>query len=364
MGFAGIEINGAEPFDIKVNNEDFYKRVLAQGSLGLGESYMDGWWDSEALDETIFRAVRAGGEKLISKNLINAIHLLKSKIFNLQTKSASKQVTRRHYDIGDDLYMAFLDPYSQYTCAYFKETDNLNIAQEKKMDLICRKIHLKPTDRVLDIGCGWGGLARWMAEKYGCFVTGINLAKGQAAYARQHIKNPLVQILNMDYRDIPSKLNGKFDKITSIGMMEHVGYKNHRKLMEIVRHMITDDGLFLLHHCAHDSTMTTAEPWIQKYIFPGSVLPSLVQIAKSAEKLFVMEDWHNLAAHYDLTLMAWNKNFEAAWPRFKDRYGERFYRMFRYYLLACAGGFRARDMELWQMVFSPKGIVGGYAQVR
>ena len=360
---ADIKINGNRPWDIKVLDERFYNRVLSQGALGLGESYMDGWWDSDALDETIFRAIRAGGEELISKNVTTAIHVIKSKILNLQTKIKSKDVTKEHYDIGDDLYMAMLDPYSQYTCAYFKDTNDLNVAQEKKMDLICRKIHLKPTDEVLDIGCGWGGFALWMAEKYGCKVTGINLAEGQVRYAKNHIKNSNVEILNMDYRDIP-RFQRKFDKVTSVGMMEHVGYKNHRKLMENVKEVIKPSGLFLLHHCAVDKSMTTSNQWTTKYIFPGAILPSMAQIAKSAEGLFVMEDWHNIGAHYDPTLMAWYKNFETAWPQLKDHYGERFFRMFRYYLLTSAGGFRARDLELWQTVFSPEGIVGGYQSVR
>ena len=361
---ADVKINGDRPWDIKVLDERFYDRVLSQGTLGLGESYMDSWWECEKLDEMICRVLRVGGENLVSKNLLIILHVIKAKIFNLQTKKGAKKVTLEHYDIGDDLYMAFLDPYSQYTCAYFKDTDDLNKAQENKMDLICRKIQLKSTDRVLDIGCGWGGFARWMAEKYKCSVVGINLAKGQVEYAKKHISTPLVEIRNMDYRDVPKLVSGKFDKVVSIGMMEHVGYKNHRTFMKVVREMIKPDGLFLLHHCARDTSSSTAEPWIEKYIFPGAVTPSPLQLTKSFEGIFVLEDWHNMGAHYDPTLMAWYKNFEKSWPKFKNEYGHRFFRMFRYYLLAFAGAFRARDMHLYQTVFSPNGVIGGYESVR
>ncbi len=364
LSSADVKINGNRFFDIQVNDERFYDRIISQGTLGIGESYMDGWWDCKDLAEMMFRTLRAGGHATFSKTLVNLLHVIQAKLLNSQTRDRSKKVTDEHYDVGDDLYMALLGPYSQYTCAYFKDTDDLGRAQENKMDLICRKIQIKSTDRVLDIGCGWGGLAKWMAEKHGCNVTGINLAKGQVEYANKHISDPRVNILNMDYRDIPEKIEGKFDKIVSVGMLEHVGYKNHRIFMETIKKVLTPEGLLLLHCCARDISGTIVEPWIEKYIFPGAIVPSPTQLTKAFEGLFVLEDWHNIGAHYDPTLMAWMKNLDAAWPRFKEHYGERFYRMFRYYLLGCAGAFRARDMELWQTVYSHNGLVGGYNSVR
>jgi len=361
---ADIKINGERPWDIQVHNEKLYDRILSKGTLGIGESYMDGWWDCEALDEMIYRVLRFSDRSFLSKNLTNLLLYLKSQFFNLQTKSEAKKVTNYHYDISDDLYMSFLDPYSQYTCAYFKDTTDLNKAQENKMDLICRKIQLKSTDRVLDLGCGWGGLAKWMAEKHGCRVIGINLAKGQVEYVQKHISNPLVEIINMDYRDVGNVLKGKFDKVVSIGMMEHVGYKNYRKMLKIVRKYLKEDGIFLLHTIGGNNSVKSGNAWLNKYIFPNGMLPSVNQISRSCEGLFVLEDWHNFGAYYDLTLMAWYKNFDKSWPKLKDRYSERFYRMFRYYLLLCAGSFRAREMELWQIVLSPKGVLGGYTAVR
>jgi cyclopropane-fatty-acyl-phospholipid synthase len=357
---ADIRINGNRPWDIKVHDERLYDRVLAKGTLGFGEAYMDAWWDCERLDEMICRVLKARLRGAISKNFTNALHILRSKILNLQTESRSMKVADEHYGLDNDLYGAFLDPYRQYTCAYFKDVKDLDAAQEKKMHLICDKLKLKPSDRVLDMGCGWGGMAKWIASHYGCHVTGINISHEQVVFAREFTKGLPVEIIESDYRDVA----GTYDKILAIGLMEHVGYKNHRILMEKVKKLLSPDGLFILHCCGRNDSATTVEPWIEKYIFPGGVMPSTVQISKASEGLFVMEDWHNFGQYYDKTLLAWWKNFDAAWPAFKKKYKERFYRMFRYYLLSCAGAFRARDIQLWQVVFSGRGVEGGYESVR
>jgi cyclopropane-fatty-acyl-phospholipid synthase len=240
LSAADVKVNGDRPWDIRVHNGDFYDRVLGQGTLGLGESYMDAWWDCDALDEMMARTLKAGGEKLISRNWVNAVQVVKAKFLNLQTRRGARKVAEQHYDIDDRLYMSFLDPYNQYTCGYFKNADkhDLERAQQDKMDLICRKIKLKPTDRVLDIGCGWGGLAKWMAETYGCNVVGITISQRQVDYAHGHIHDPNVEILNMDYRDVAAKVPGKFDKVVSIGMVEHVGWKNHRAFYEVARSVL------------------------------------------------------------------------------------------------------------------------------
>lgn len=357
---ADVKINGERPWDIRVHDERLYDRVIAKGTLGFGEAYMDGWWDAEDIAGMIYRLLRGQVESAVSRNLSNAIHVLRSKVLNLQTERRSKKVAREHYDLGNDLYMAFLDPYNQYTCGYFKDTDDLNVAQEQKLDLICKKLQLKPSDRVLDIGCGWGGFAKWAAEHYGCHVTGISISDEQIAHAKQFTAGLPVDILKMDYRD----LAGTYDKVLICGMIEHVGYKNYRTIMRTVRDHLADDGLFLLHTIGRSDSATTVEPWIEKYIFPNSMAPSPEQIGHAMSGLFVMEDWHNFGAYYEPTLLAWWKNFNEAWPRFRDRYGERFYRMFRYYLLSCAGAFRARDLQLWHVVLSKNGVPGVYPSVR
>lgn len=361
-----VRVNGDRPWDIQVHDGRFYDRVLAQGTLGLGESYMDGWWDCDALDEMTARALKAGGEQAIARNWTNALQVLKSRLLNLQTRRGARRVALRHYDIGDQLYMSFLDPYGQYTCAYFKDVPpgDLDRAQQAKMDLICRKIKLRPTDRVLDIGCGWGGLARWMAERHGCRVVGVNIADGQVAYARKHTPSPAVEILRMDYRDLPAAMPGAFDKVVSVGMAEHVGRKNYRTYFDAVRRALRPDGLFLLQTCAQDASRGATDPWIDRYIFPGGEIPSPAQLSTAFDGRFVLEDWHSMGAHYDHTLMAWWRRFDGAWPRFRERYGDRFHRMFRYYMLSCAGAFRARQMQLHQVVLSPDGVRGGYVPER
>jgi cyclopropane-fatty-acyl-phospholipid synthase len=270
------------------------------------------------------------------------------------------RVAHEHYDLSPELYMSFLDPYNQYTCGYFKNTDDLNVAQEQKLDLMCKKLQLTKGDRVLDIGCGWGGFAKYAAEHYGAKVTGITLSKEQLEYAKGLTKGLDVELRLQDYRD----LNGTFDKILICGMIEHVGYKNYREIMEVVERNLADDGLFLLHTIGYSRSVHATDPWIDKYIFPGGMPPSITQIGKSIERLFLVEDVHNFGAYYDKTLMAWFRNFDAAWPKFRAQYGERFYRMWKYYLLSCAGAFRARDIQLWQIVLSKKGVPGGYTSVR
>jgi cyclopropane-fatty-acyl-phospholipid synthase len=357
---ADVKINGDRPWDIRVHDERLYDRVIAKGTLGFGEAYMDGWWDADDLSGMIYRILRTNAEGEIAKNLRNALHVLRSRLLNLQTEYRSRKVAREHYDLGNDLYLSFLDPYNQYTCGYFKNTDDLNVAQEQKLDLICRKLRITSSDRVLDIGCGWGGFAKWAAERYGCRVTGISISDEQIAYARKFTAGLPVDILKLDYR----RLTGTYDKVLICGMIEHVGYKNYRTIMRTVREHLADDGMLLLHTIGRNSSATTVDPWIEKYIFPNSMAPSPEQIGGAINGLFVLEDWHNFGAYYEQTLLAWWKNFDAAWSKFKERYGERFYRMFRYYLLSSAGAFRARDLQLWQVVLSKNGVPGGYESVR
>jgi len=357
---ADVKINGNRPWDIKVLDDRFYNRVIKQGTIGLGESYMDGWWECSALDEMIFKVLKFIDISFLYRNFWATWGVLKSKILNLQTKTRGEKVARRHYNLGNDLYSSFLDPYLQYSCGYFKNTENLNKAQEQKLDLICKKLQLKSTDKVLDIGCGWGGFAKYASEHYGCHVTGITISKEQAEYAKTFTENLNVDIHLMDYRDIKEK----YDKVVSVGMFEHVGFKNYRNFFKIVSNNMNENGIFLLHTIGRNKSITITDPWFEKYIFPNSMTPSQKQIAESYEKIFVMEDWHNFGQYYDKTLLSWWKNLDASWHKLKDKYGERFYKMFRFYLLSSAGSFRARNIQLWQIVLSPHGLVGGYKSIR
>lgn len=345
---AGVEVNGKQPWDIQVHNEKLYERVLSQGSLGLGEAYMEQWWDCERIDLFIEKILRA-------KQYANATTLpllllaIKARFLNLQSRKGARTVIDKHYDLSNELYMSFLDTYNQYTCGFFQETHDLDKAQEQKLDLICQKLYLKKTDRVLDIGCGWGGFAKFASEKYGCTVVGITLSDEQIKYARDHTAGLPVEFRKQDYRDLHGE---KFDKIVMVGMIEHVGYKNYRKVMQIVKASLKDDGLFLLHTIGQNKSATTGNPWSDKYIFPNGMLPSIKQLGQASEELMVLEDLHNFGPYYHKTLLAWDKNFQKNWHSIKDNYSETFYRMFRYYFNSFAGSFKARRIQLWQIVFS------------
>lgn len=357
---ADVKIGGSRPWDMQVHDERFYARVLAEGSMGLGESYMDGWWDAEALDELFYRIFRA---KLYEQSLTwrDGVSALKARIVNQQKISRAFQVGRHHYDLGNDLYKHMLDKQMIYSCGYWKNASTLDQAQEAKLELICRKLQLEPSMRLLDIGCGWGGMAAYAARNYGVEVVGITVSKEQAQYARDHCRGLPVAIELKDYRE----LTGTFDRVVSIGMFEHVGHKNYRTFMEQQKSLLTSNGLALLHTIGRNKSGPTLDKWISRYIFPNSMLPSAKQITGAAEGLFVIEDWHNFGTDYDITLRHWFRNFDGSFERLpKAAYDERFYRMWKYYLLSCAGSFRSRRNQVWQIVLSPQGCLGGYQAPR
>ena len=356
---ADVWLGGDRPWDLQVHDETFFTRILAHGSLGLGESYMDGWWDCESLDQFFFRILRA---ELDTKVRVwpGLFVVLKAKFFNFQTPSRAFLVGKHHYDIGNDLYQRMLGKRLIYSCGLWDRASSLDEAQEAKLDLICRKLGLRPGMRVLDIGCGWGGTARYAAERYQAEVLGITVSQEQADFAAEMCRGLPIEIRYQDYRS----LDGKFDRVLCVGMLEHVGPKNYATFMDIVRRCLTDDGLFLLHTIGVQQAAARCDPWIARYIFPNSKLPSAREICAAAEGRFVVEDWQNLGAHYDATLMHWFRNFQEQWSSLHDGYDERFFRMWKYYLLSCAGAFRARSNQVWQIVLSPKGVHGGYRIAR
>lgn len=362
---AGITVNGSNPWDIQIHNEKLYGRVMRQGSIGLGEAYMDGWWDVKELDEFFNRILGSGIDQVAQSWIGEAIIGITHTIFNYQSKARAFQVGEKHYDIGNDLYERMLDKRMVYTCAYYKTgNESLEEAQEAKLDLTCRKLGLKAGQRVLDIGCGWGSFAKFAAEKYGAEVVGLTVSVEQAALARERCAGLPVDIRVKDYRDEYEQ----FDHIVSVEMFEAVGHKNFREYMNVARRCLKDGGLFVLQTIGGNKSVVATDPWIDKYIFPNGMLPSIAQIGKAIEGLFVMEDWHNFGFDYDKTLMEWNARFQAAWPDLKEKYakeyGGRFKRMWEYYLLQCAGSFRCRRNQDWQIVLSPNGVPGGYQTVR
>lgn len=355
LASADVRLDGDRPWDIQVHNDGLFARVLAQGSLGLGESYMDGWWDCQRLDEFFYRILRAQLDKKV-RSCPGCFERIIASFVNLQTPSRAFHIGKHHYDIGNDLYQRMLGQRLIYSCAFWENASSLDEAQEAKLELVCRKLGLEPGMRVLDIGCGWGGTARYAAERYDVEVVGVTVSQEQAGFARKMCRGPPIEIRYQDYRS----LDRTFDRILSLGMFEHVGPKNYATFMDVVRRCLKDDGLFLLHTIGVQEATAQCDPWIAGYIFPNSKLPSAREICGAVEGRFVVEDWQNLGAHYDKTLMYWFHNFRQNWGPLCDRYDERFFRMWTYYLLSCAGVFRARANQLWQVVLSPRGVPGGY----
>ena len=361
LSMAEIQINGTHQWDIRVHDERFYKRAITEVELGIGESYMDGWWDADKLDELIYRIVRNDLQNKVKHNLKIAFQLAGFYLINMQARRRAFIIGERHYDLGNDLFQAMLDKRMNYSCAYWKDATTLDEAQENKLELICRKLYLKPGMRILDIGCGWSAFGKYAAEKYDAKVLGVTVSKEQLKLGKELCKGLPVEIRLQDYREV----NDKFDRIVSVGMIEHVGYKNYRDYFKMANKNLVDDGLFLLHTIGEVRSLKSADAWTHKYIFPNGMLPSVAQLGKAVEGLFVMEDWHNFGADYDKTLIAWYHNFEQSWNRIKNNYSDRFYRMWKYFLLSSAGAFRARNKnQLWQIILSKNGVLGGYSSVR
>ena len=347
---ADVRIDGDREWDITVNNDRFYSRVLRHGSLGLGEAYVDGWWDCPALDQLFSRILGAELGRNAPWDWRLALQWVLAAVFNRQTKWRAKSVAKRHYDLGNELYEKMLDRRMVYTCGRWEHASDLDDAQEAKLDFVCRQLRLQPETTLLDIGCGWGGLAKFAAERYGTKVVGVTISREQMEWARHLCEGLPVEIRFEDYRDI----TGTFDRVASLGMFEHVGYKNYRRFFEIARRVLRPCGLFYLSTIGANRSGRSTDPWIDKYIFPNSHLPSAAQITAAMEGLFVIEDWQNWAHDYDRTIVAWFQNFQKHWRNLQPRYGERFYRMWKYYLMVAAACFRSRKNQVWQILLGPQ----------
>jgi cyclopropane-fatty-acyl-phospholipid synthase len=366
LSLAGLTLDGSAPGDPQVHDERFYGRVLAGGPLALGESYMDGWWDAPRLDEFFARVHQAALHRKLATPAL-AARVVLGRLRNLQGRRLSRRVAQQHYDLSNELYVAMLGETMQYTCAYYGADgmdQTLDEAQRRKLDLIARKLHLQPGMTVLELGGGFGGLAHHLAKHHQCRVVSYNISREQVEFARTWCDGLPVEFRLQDYRDAASD-PAAYDRVVSIGLLEHVGPKNYRTFFEIAHARLRAGGLFLVHSIGGNISLATADPWIDRYIFPGGVIPSERQIAAAKEGLFVLEDWHNFGPDYDRTLLAWDENFRAAWPVLREDPGmdERFHRMWRYYLNASAGAFRARELNLWQLVLS-RGDVPRYVPAR
>lgn len=358
----GITVNGVNSWDIQIFDERAFDLILAKWSLGLGEGYMRGYWDCLNLEEFLYRLLKNDhNERIQGIARLNLVfEVFRAKLMNLQTRSRAFMVGESHYDVGQDIFKSMLDNEMNYSCGYWQYAQDLDKAQLDKMELICQKLQLNPGDRLLEIGCGWGGFAHYAAQNYGVKVLGITVSKEQYLIAKERCQNQDVDIQLCDYRD----LEGTFDKIVSIGMFEHVGEKNYKEYFSVASRLLKENGIFLLHTIGSDVTTLRTDPWIEKYIFPNGKIPSIAEIGAAYEKAFILEDLQNIGPDYELTLLAWHDKFIESWPINANKYGLVFYKMWRYYLLGCAAYFKSKQGQLWQMVFTKRSFAGSYRSIR
>lgn len=351
LGRAGIELDGGAPWDLRVNNDGFYERVVQGGSLAAGEAYTDGWWEVERLDEFFYRLFMARVDELFSRDFRSQLKQIYARLVNRQTLRRSRRVAEEHYNLGNDLFQRMLGKRLCYTCAYWKDARDLDEADEAKLELVCRKLELERGMSILELGCGWGSFARYAAERYGCSVVGLNIAEEQVRLGRELCRGLPVELRVEDYRTA----KGLYDRVVSIGIMEHIGPKNYRAYMEVAARCLKDDGIAFVHTIGQNATTYRCDPWFDKHIFPNGVTPSLRGLGAAMEGLFVAEDCHNIGPHYDPTLMAWHDNLTRRWPELSPKYGDGFYRMMKYYLLTAAATFRSRRSQVYQLVMTKPG---------
>ena len=359
---ADVRFNGDRPWDLRVHNPALYGRLLRHGSLALGDGYVNGDWDCDRIDELICRLLRADGNRPLSPGarVRDAALQLRERISNPQSRRRAFVVGQRHYDIDPRVYAAMLDPEMTYSCGYWRQANDLTTAQDHKLRLICEKLQLRPGLRLLDIGCGWGSLAGYASRHYGVEVLGLTVSARQAESIRERLAHLPVQVMLCDYRQLPRLRAGRFDRIASVGMFEHVGRRNDATFHRLVHQALEPDGLALLQTIGTARPSLRTDAWIDRHIFPGGRLPAASELSRGLERHFLIEDWENFGPDYDRTLMAWWQNFEAAWPDLQRDSTTEFHRFWRYYLLSCAGFFRSRQGQLWQVVFSRPERSGTY----
>lgn len=351
---AGIQANGTETWDPRINDQRFWNRVAMDGMLGLGDSYVDRWWDSDDIPEFFNRAIRGRLLVWTSRSHHAILKRIRDWAFNPQNPRRAVANVKAHYTERDELVLGMLGPWNAYSCAFFEDPEHpaegLAVAEARKLELICRKLSLNSSDRFLDIGCGWGSLLGYAQKHYGVKGDGITPAPNQAAFVSRTYG---LTVYERDYR----RIDTHYDRIASVGMYEHVGPKNARTYMETVNRSLNKNGLFLLHFFGRPSAdIPLLDTWTDRYIFPGAYLPTSAETHAAAEGLLEIVHQDEWGRHYDPTLCAWERNFEeyAVREGLKER-NQALYRMWRYYLLSAAGAFRSGDIALWQMVFKKRG---------
>lgn len=346
---ADIQVEGSRPWDIKICHPGFFKCIMQQGLLGLGESYMDGWWECERLDIFVYKFLSGQLDEALPTHLHDILKFFSAKLLSIRSDENNSKRGHNDYEIGDDIFAIMLDSYMQYSCGCWRQATCLNEAQTAKLDMMCEKLQLTPGMRVLDIGCGWGGTAEYMARHYDVYVEGITDSTEQQKIAQARCEGLNVTIMLGDFRD---PLDDQFDRIIALGTLQNIGLKSYKTFFEWVASCLRPDGFFLLQSIGSGQLVNHIGPWINKYIFPGGCLPSGEQIIHSTQPYLHIEDWINLGEDYDKTFMAWEKRINTAWPELRHHYSPKFKRMLDYYLCSCAGFLRARKLNMWEVVFS------------
>jgi len=355
-------LNGTGQLDPRVHDPRAYKKIILHGSLGAGEAYMDGWWTVPDLAGMLCKLFRSR-EADNFHEFWSSLRSIRGLLTNLQSSRRSWIVARKHYDLGNEFYRRWLDPTMAYTCGYWSDgVETLEQAQVAKYDIVCRKLGLKPGERVLDIGSGWGGFARHAAKQYGVRVVGVSLSVEQNRYAQEERRGLPIEIRTMDYRDVN---DGPYDAIVSIGMFEAVGHRNYRVFMQRVHDLLKPGGLALLHTIGTTGERSTIDPWFHRYIFPNGELPCRWDIIRATWELLHRLDFQEFPPeYYARTLQAWHDRFvegRRAIRRLGTQYDDRFFRMWEYYLLAMVAAFAERRNVLWQLVYCREGDQGTFA---
>jgi cyclopropane-fatty-acyl-phospholipid synthase len=356
LASADIHLNGNRAWDIQIHHPQLLKRLLSQGGLGLGESYMDGWWECQAIDLMLERAMRARlHERLQTPRAW--WEGLKGSLRPRDGANPSRVVGRMHYEVANPVFQAMFDPYMTHSCAYWVDgAQTLEEAQLAKLDMICRKLQLKPGMRVLDIGCGWGSFMRYAAEHYGVTVLGLTSSAAQVQLGQELSRSLPVQFELTDYRHFNPDSKSRFDRVVSIGMFEQLGQSNFSAFFQTAKRCLKDDGWMLLQTQGKTQHTGLLDDWDEKYIHPQGYMPRLDEVTQASEAHFVVEDVHNFGADHDRTVQHWHQRFEMAWPQLRLSNDERFYRLWRFHLLSSAASFRTRQKQMWQLVLSPKGM--------
>ncbi|MBU2601159.1 MAG: cyclopropane-fatty-acyl-phospholipid synthase family protein [Actinobacteria bacterium] len=345
--------SGPQEFLLSINSAAALTDVLTRGSLGFGEAYMAGAVDVEGDLQALIRFAFLPTVSELHLGARDKGRLLAHAVKHRNTQRRSRENVQHHYDLGNDFYRLWLDESMTYSCAYWgEECETLDQAQWAKYDHICRKLHLQPGDRLVDIGCGWGGMLAQAAAEYGVEGVGCTLSTEQHAYAERRLKDlglhPRVRVELADYREV----RGEFDKFVSIGMFEHVGEEYYGVFFDKVRELLVEGGIGVLHTIGKERERDI-DPWVGKYIFPGAHLPTLAQIVQNmGERHLAVTDVENLRLHYAHTLEAWTASFEAHESEVRERLGDSFVRMWRFYLNSTCAGFKWGDSRVFQVAFT------------